>query len=171
MKRDTPLWDRMKSIRLPDKAALWIAAFVTFAVLCLILLLTLKPLILKLLFLLLGLGAAGYCWVMVESRRISLKPKQADSAAVPSPEAPAAVETRDEAPEQLGTAAGAAEAIQAVRESEPQVFVSDKGDKFHLDRNCVGLRFADAVRTMTEEEALSLKRKLCSKCRPKSAAR
>ncbi len=168
MKRDIPLWDRVKGIRVPDKAALWIAVFVAFAALCFILLLTLKPLILKLLFLLLGLGAAGYCWVMVESRRISLKPKQTAPAPRPSPKAPAE-ETAVEAPRQAQTGDSSEEIPQPALQDEPQVFVSDKGDKFHLDRQCVGLRFADSVRTMTREEAVLLKRKPCSKCGPKAA--
>lgn len=167
MKRDTPLPDRMKNIHLPDKAALWIAAFVAFAVLCFILLLTLKPLILKLLFLLLGIGAAGYCWIMVESRRITPKPRQAASAATPSLDVPAA-ETKNETPEQIKTAANAAEEPRPGGQDGHLVFVSEKGDKFHLDKKCVGLRFADIVRTMTEEEAVSLQRKPCSKCRPKT---
>jgi hypothetical protein len=168
MKRDTPLSERMKNIRIPDKAALWIIAFVAFAVLCLILLFAVKPLILKLLFLLLGIGAAGYCWILIESRRITPKSGQAASVPSPSPDVPAAKKRR-EAPEQIKTAAGTAEDPQPAGRDEHLVFVSEKGDRFHFDRQCVGLRFADSVQTMTEEEAVSLKRTPCSKCRPKAS--
>ena len=168
MKRDIPLPERMKNIRIPDKAALWIIAFVAFAVLCLILLFTVKPLILKLLFLLLGIGAAGYCWIMIESRRITPKPGQAASVPSPSPDAPA-TEKRSEAPEQIKTAAGAAGDPQPAGQDEHMVFVSEKGDKFHFDRACVGLRFADTIQTMTQVKAVSLKRTPCSKCQPNTS--
>ena len=168
MKRNTPLPERMKKIRLPDKAALWIIAFVAFAVLCLILLFTVKPLILKLLFLLLGIGAAGYCWIMIESKRITPKSGQAASATSPSVDVPAA-EKKSEAPEQIKTAADAAGDPQPSGQDEHLVFVSEKGDKFHFDRACVGLRFADTVQTMTQVKAVSLKRTPCSKCRPKTS--
>jgi hypothetical protein len=168
MKRNTPLPERMKNIRIPDKAALWILAFVAFTVLCLILLFAVKPLILKLLFLLLGIGAAGYCWILIESRRITPKSGQAASAASPSPDVPA-TEKRSEAPEQIKTEAGVAEDPQPAGRDEYLVFVSEKGDKFHFDRACVGLRFADSVQTMTQVKAVSLKRTPCSKCRPKAS--
>jgi hypothetical protein len=164
MKRNTPLPDRMKNIRLPDKAVLWIVAFVAFAVLCFI---TLKPWILKLLFLLLGIGTAGYCWIMIESRRITLKPRQVVFPSVPSFDVLAA-ETRNETPEQIETADGAGEDPQPGEQDDHLVFISEKGDKYHLDRKCVGLRFADIVETLTEEKAVSLKRKPCSKCWPKA---
>ena len=167
MKRNTPLPDRMKNIRLPDKAVLWIVAFVAFAVLCLILLFTVKPFILKLLFLLLGIGTAGYCWIMIESRRTTPKPRQVASKSVPSPDVPAA-ETRNETPQQIETADGSGEDPQPGEQDDHLVFVSEKGDKYHLDRKCVGLRFADIVDTMNEEKAVSLKRKPCSKCWPKA---
>ena len=167
MKRNTPLPDRMRNIRLPDKAVLWIVAFVAFAVLCLILLFTVKPFILKLLFLLLGIGTAGYCWIMIESRRTTPKPRQVASKSVPSPDVPAA-ETRNETPQQIETADGSGEDPQPGEQDDHLVFVSEKGDKYHLDRKCVGLRFADIVDTMNEEKAVSLKRKPCSKCWPKA---
>jgi hypothetical protein len=167
MKRNTPLPDRMKNIRLPDKAFLWIVAFAAFAVLCFILLFTLKPWILKLLFLLLGIGTAGYCWIMIESRRITLKPRQVVFPSVPSFDVLAA-ETRNETPEQIETADGAGEDPQPGEQDDHLVFISEKGDKYHLDRKCVGLRFADIVETLTEEKAVSLKRKPCSKCWPKA---
>ena len=168
MKRNTPLPERMKNIHIPDKAALWIIAFVAFAVLCLILLFTVKPLILKLLFLLLGIGAAGYCCIMIESRRITPKSGPAASAASPSPDVPAAGK-RSEAPEQIKTTAVAAGDPQPVEQDEHMVFVSEKGDKFHFDRACVGLRFADTVQTMKQVKAVSLKRTPCSKCRPNTS--
>jgi hypothetical protein len=167
MKRNTPLPDRMKNIRLPDKAVLWIVTFVAFAVLCLILLITVKPFILKLLFLLLGIGTAGYCWIMIESRRTTPKPRQVASKSVPSPDVPVA-ETRNETPQQIETADGSGEDPQPGEQDDHLVFVSEKGDKYHLDRKCVGLRFADIVDTMNEEKAVSLKRKPCSKCWPKA---
>ena len=60
MKPDTPLPGRGKDIRPPDKALLWIAAFTALAALCFILALAVRPWIFKLLFLILGLGAAAY---------------------------------------------------------------------------------------------------------------
>ena len=167
MKPNIPPPDRMKDIRLPDKAVLWIVAFVSFALLCLILLFTVKPLILKLLFLLLGICTAGYCWIMIESRRITPKPRHVASQSVPSLDVPAA-EARNETPELIETADGAGEDPQPGNQSDHLVFVSEKGDKFHRDRKCIGLSFAEIVETMTEEKAVSFKRKPCSKCWSKS---
>ena len=167
MKRNTPLPDRMKNIRLPDKAVLWIVAFVAFAVLCLILLITVKPFILKLLFLLLGIGTAGYCWIMIESRRITPKPRRVVAVTVPSLGVQSA-ETKNDTPELIENADGAREDPQSGNQDDHLVFVSEKGDKYHLDRKCVGLRFANIVDTMNEEKAVSLKRKPCSKCWPKA---
>lgn len=170
MKPNIPLPDRIKNMRLPDKALLWIIVFAAFALLCLILLLTVPSLILKLLFLLLGIGAAGYCWIMVESRRITPKPGQAASPSAdsaPAPAAPAA-QKEDEAPELIRPEAPLSPDPQPGGQDEGLVFVSEKGDKYHRDRLCVGLRFADTVQTMTLENAVSLKRKPCSKCLPKT---
>lgn len=164
MKPDTPLPGRGKDIRPPDKALLWIAAFTALAALCFILALTVRPWIFKLLFLILGLGAAAYIWVMVESRRITPKPGQAASPSSPARDAPAAQES-DDAP-QLSQAADAAGPDE---QDKNTVFISDKGDKFHRDRQCVGLRFADSVQIIPLEQAESLGRKPCSKCRPKES--
>ena len=173
MKPDTPLPGRMKDLRLPDKALLWIIAFAAFAVACLILLLALRPWLLKLLFLILGIGAAGYCWILVESRRITPKPEQADAPSAPSatsspaPAEPAAQE-EDETPELIPHTDIGSREPQAGAQDENFVFISEKGDKYHRERLCVGLRFADAVQTMTREKAVLLKRKPCSKCWPKT---
>lgn len=164
MKPDNPLPGRGKDIRLPDKALLWIVAFAALAVLCFILLLTVKPWILKLLFLILGIGAAVYIWVMVESRRITLKPGQAASPPSPAQARPAAQES-DDAPE----LSQAADTAGPDEQDKNTVFISDKGDKFHRDRQCVGLRFADSVQIVPLEQAESLGRKPCSKCQPKES--
>lgn len=71
MDRNTPSSQPEKNIRLPDKALLWIVAFAGFGLLCLILVFVLKPWVLKVLFLLLLAGTAGYLWVMIQSRRIA----------------------------------------------------------------------------------------------------
>lgn len=157
---------RLKSI-LSDKNALWTVAFATLALLGVVLIFVAKPLIIKLLFLLIAIGAAVYCWLLMESRRMT--PKPARNASIPSPltEMPI-VEMESEIPETVKTEGASEESAQPIKKNEHLVFVSTKGDKYHLDRKCVGLRFADNVEEMGEEKAVSLKRKPCSKCGQKS---
>ncbi|MHC1786431.1 MAG: hypothetical protein AB9880_05180 [Christensenellales bacterium] len=182
MNKDSPLSDRLKSIHLPDKALLWIIAFVAFALLCLVLVFVFSPWLLKVLFLLLFLAASAYCWIMIESWRSTPKPRpMAPPAAAPAePEAEAAqpLQREDAAPHQTETE----DEAYAAADEEPDgksdqapgepveglVYVSGKGDKYHADSKCVGLRFADSIETMTEADALLLKRKPCSKCSPKT---
>lgn len=167
MKRNNPLLTRMKNIHLPDKNALWTVAFTALAVMSLILFFAVKPLILKLLFLLTAIGAAFYIWLLIESRRITPKPAKNVSTPGPLPET-LATETEDEAPERTEAGENDGESPQPLEQDEHLVFVSEKGDKYHLDRKCAGLRFADNVETMPVEKAISLNRKPCSKCRPKA---
>lgn len=166
MKRNNPHRARTKNQHLPDKNALWIIAFTAFAVLGVLLFFIVQPLILKLLFLLIAFGAAVYCWLLIESRRITPKPAQIDSQPVPSPETSSA-EAENGIPEQMEGGDGAGESPQPGGQDDHLVFVSGKGDKYHFDSKCVGLRFADAVEAMPEEQALSSNRKPCSKCWPK----
>ena len=146
---------------------IWIAAFAALAVLGVVLFFTAAPLILKLLFLLIAIGAAVYCWLLIESRRIAPKTVEKDSLPGPVPEAPPA-ESEEETPEMMEAGEDEGESPRPGGQDGRLVFVSEKGDKYHLDRECVGLRFADNVESMPEEQAATLNRKPCSKCRPKA---
>jgi len=177
----------MKSAHLPDRTLLWLIAFIVFATSCIVLFIILKPWILKILFLLLGLGAAGYSWVIMESRRITYTHNPDVSTAASPPDAAeeeaeretateaeaeeellVADDQDEQAAERLGAENGTVERAPPDAPEEGAVYVSDKGDKYHLDRQCVGLRFADKVETMGLQEAVSLNRKPCSKCRAKA---
>lgn len=213
MDRNTPSSQPEKNIRLPDKALLWIVAFAGFGLLCLILVFVLKPWVLKVLFLLLLAGTAGYLWVMIQSRRMA--PGRAGRDAPPAPpavsepsqgdedsqasqdEAPAPAgdevpwDTDEEGPPQAEFEADAPaqdmpDETDGEEDTEPQaedaaaadarpagqslgmVYVTEKGDKYHHDRECIGLRFADSVETLTPQEAAGLGRTPCSKCAPKA---
>ena len=175
MKRDNPLLTRVRGIRLLGRNTLWLAAFALLAVLGLVLVFTLKPWVLKLLFLLIAIGAVLYCWLLLEDRRSTPRPAKASSPPEPQNE-PAAVEAEDEAEDETEDEASGQEAADEVLEEgsesgeqgKPLVLVSEKGDKYHRDRKCMGLRFADSVEEMPEEEAAALDRKPCGICWPKA---
>jgi hypothetical protein len=167
MKRSFRHRARTKKQHLPDKNALWIVAFTALAIVGVILFFAVKPLIFKLLFLLIAIGAAVYCWLLIESRRIMPKPAKKSSLSGPLPETSVA-EVKNEMPEKMEGGDGAGEGPQPAEKDDHLVFISEKGDKYHFDRKCAGLRFADIVETMPEEKALSFNRKPCSKCWPKA---
>ena len=171
MKRDNPLLTRVRSIRLLGRNTLWLAAFALLAVLGLVLVFTLKPWVLKLLFLLIAIGAVLYCWLLLEDRRSTPRPAKASSPPEPQNE-PAAVESEDESEDEASGQEAADEVLKEGSEpgeqGKPLVLVSEKGDKYHSDRKCMGLRFADSVEEMPEEEAAALDRKPCGICWPKA---
>ena len=51
----------------------------------------------------------------------------------------------------------------------PLVFISEKGNKYHQDKACAGLRFADEIQKVSEEEAIALGRQACLRCQQKQA--
>ena len=53
--------------------------------------------------------------------------------------------------------------------NRPLVFISEKGNKYHQDKACAGLRFADEVQEISEEEAIALGRQACLRCQQKQA--
>ena len=171
MKRDNPLLTRVRSIRLLGKNTLWLAAFAALAVLGLVLVFTLKPWVLKLLFLLIAIGAVLYFWLLIEDRRST--PRPAKQAPPPEPQSePAAVEADDDESEDETSGQEAADEVsedgpEPGEQEKPLVLVSEKGDKYHRDRKCMGLRFADSLEEMPEEEAAALDRKPCGICWPK----
>jgi hypothetical protein len=160
------IFTRLKSI-LSDKNALWTVAFASLALLSVVLIFVVNPLILKLLFLLIAIGAAIYCWLLIESRRMTSKPTPKESSP-PSPSETSEIAMKNETHETAETEGVTGEDNQTIEQDGHLVFVSNKGDKYHLDRKCAGLRFADNVEEMTEESAVSLKRKPCSKCGKKA---
>ncbi len=160
------IFARLKSI-LYDKNALWTVAFALIALLSVVLIFVVNPLILKLLFLLIAIGAAIYCWLLIESRRMTPKPAPKESLP-PLPSETSEIEIHNETYETAETEGVTGEDSQPIEQDGHMVFVSEKGDKYHLDRKCAGLRFADNVEEMTEESAVSLKRKPCSKCGQKA---
>lgn len=170
MKRDNPLLTRVRSIRLLGKNTLWLAAFAALAVLGLVLVFTLKPWVLKLLFLLTAIGAVLYCWLLIEDRRSTPRPAKQTTPPEPQSE-PAAAETEDETEDEASGQEAADEVLvegsEPGEQEKPLVLVSEKGDKYHRDRKCMGLRFADSVEEMPEEEAAALDRKPCGICWPK----
>lgn len=166
MNRNHPLIARLKNGHL-DRNTLWIVAFTALFVLCAVLIFVVPPWVLKILFLLIAIGAAVYCWLLIQSRRITPKPAQTGSVPAPSSEKQAA-DAESETPGTTEPEGGAEEVPPDGGENERPVFISEKGDKYHLDKKCVGLRFADSIETMDEEKAISLNRKRCSKCWPKA---
>ncbi len=169
MNRNHPLIARLKNGH-PDRNALWIVAFTALFLLCAVLFFVVPPWVLKILFLLIAIGAAVYCWLLIQSRRITPKPAQTGSVPAPSVEEQATdtTDAENEAAETPKPEGGAEEVPPDGGEDEHQVFISEKGDKYHLDKKCVGLRFADSIETMDEAKAVSLSRKRCSKCWPKA---
>ena len=51
-----------------------------------------------------------------------------------------------------------------IEPNRPLVFISEKGNKYHQDKSCAGLRFADEVQEISEEEAIALGRQACLRC-------
>lgn len=182
MKRENPLLARLKGIRLQDRNALWLAAFTALAVLCLILAIAVGPFLLRLLFVLIMIGAVLYCWLLIQDRR-NMPRRAHEPVPEPSSEEPATGMPQEaEVPEPAGEPGGeadpeiSAESPQEPATEDPQpgkqaaspVLVSDKGDKYHRNRKCMGLRFADSLTEMTEAEAEALGRKPCGICWPKA---
>ena len=46
------------------------------------------------------------------------------------------------------------------------VFISDKGEKYHCNSDCRGLRFADNISGVTKEAAIAMGRTPCAFCYP-----
>ncbi|MDD2562015.1 MAG: hypothetical protein PHG11_06795 [Eubacteriales bacterium] len=189
MKRESPHLARVKGRRLPDRNACWLAAFAATAVLALVLAIIVKPWLLKVLFVLVMIGAVLYCWLMIQDRRNMPKPAPEPLPRQPKedPGTGASPETEEPEPDgEPGSVDGqevsgelaveassglslesALEGPQADEQSEPPVLVSDKGDKYHRNRKCQGLRFANSLEEMPEAEAEALGRKPCGICWPK----
>ena len=162
MKPKDPVLTRLKN-KQPGRTGLWLVAFAALAVLSLVFLIIAKSWILKLLFLLITVGAGFYCWLLIESMKIA--PKRAKMAS-PSNASPLPSQAEAEG-EVYETEDGEVFVEETTPPDEPRaggVFVTEKGDKYHLDRNCSGLRFADSVEEMTVEQAVSASRKPCSLC-------
>ncbi len=153
---------RKGSIPQIDKNALWTVGFALLAVACLVLIIVVPNTLLRVLFLIIAIGAGVYCWLMILDRRGRPKAVKPAEPAMETAEEPAPVEVKAAEEQPEGKATG-----ETAEPSGPVVFVSSKGDKYHRGRDCVGLRFADDVDTIAEEEAVRLGRKPCSKCLPK----
>lgn len=178
MKRENPLSARLKDMRPQDRNALWLAAFAALAVLCLVLIIAVGLLLLRLLFVLLMIGAVLYCWILLQDRRnmprqarepvpgpsFEEPPKDAD---IPKPDGEpdgeADPEDSEEPPQEP-----VPNDPEPEKQAEAPVLVSDRGDKYHRNRQCLGLRFADSVAEMPEAEAEALGRKRCGICWPRA---
>ncbi|HSK69328.1 MAG TPA: hypothetical protein VLA21_08735 [Candidatus Limnocylindria bacterium] len=171
MSQDNPNRSRREGGSLVDRNAFLAAAFAMVVVLCIVLMIILPPWYLKLLFLLVAVGAGVYFWLMIVDRQG--RPKAAATASqlrtaaeVLEKQAEAVEEEAEEAEEE---AEEEKEAPRAAARSGSVVYVTEKGDKYHLDRDCAGLRFAEDVDTMTEKEAKALNREPCSRCAVENA--
>ena len=84
-------------------------------------------------------------------------PEQEDPSA--EPEQKEDMPEQEDAPEDADT-----NSAPNLEPNRPIVFISEKGNKYHQDKSCAGLRFADEIQKVSEEEAIALGRQACLRC-------
>ena len=177
MKQDNPLLSRVRTAITSNKNLLGLVASLILTVICLVLVFTVNHWIAKVFFAVITIGAALFSRLLFEGLRI----KQTYEKKKPLPETPQSV-VEDEFSDQIeGLDAQEEEeeeeeeeAAEEIRDMEfpprhdpkgQQVFISEKGNKYHQDKECTGLRFADVIQEISEDEALALGRQACMRCR------
>ena len=174
MEQDDTLLSRIKNALASNKNVLGLVASYLLMLLCLVLFFSVNHWIAKLLLALIAIGAALFSRFLLEALRITRKyekekqlppmpaPEQEDQSA--EPEQKAEMPEQEDAGEDTDT-----NSVPNLEPNRPIVFISEKGNKYHQDKACAGLRFADEVQEVFEEEAIALGRQACLRCQQKQA--
>ena len=174
MEQDDTLLSRVKNALASNKNVLGLVASYLLMLLCLVLFFSVNHWIAKLLLALIAIGAALFSRFLLEALRITRKyekekqlppmpaPEQEDQSA--EPEQKAEMPEQEDAEEDSDT-----NSSPNLEPNRPIVFISEKGNKYHQGKACAGLRFADEVQEVFEEEAIALGRQACLRCRQKQA--
>ena len=169
MEQDDTLLSRVKNALASNRNVLGLVASYLLMLLCLVLFFSVNHWIAKLLLALIAIGAALFSRFLLEALRIKKKyekekqlppmpaPEQEDPSA--EPEQKEDMQEQEEAEEDADT-----NSAQNLEPNRPLVFISEKGNKYHQDKACAGLRFADEVQEVSEEEAIALGRQACLRC-------
>ena len=178
MKQDNPLLSRVRTAITSNKNLLGLVASLILTVICLVLVFTVNHWIAKVFFAVITIGAALFSRLLFEGLRI----KQTYEKKKPLPETPQSVvedefsdpiegldaQEEEEEEEEEEEAAEEKRDMESPLPPDPegqQVFISEKGNRYHQDKACTGLRFADVVQEISEDEALALGRQACMRCR------
>ena len=172
MEQDDTLLSRVKNALASNKNVLGLVASYLLMLLCLVLFFSVKHWIAKLLLALIAIGAALFSRFLLEALRITRKyekEKHLPAAPLPEledqsaePELKEDMQEQEEAEEDADT-----NSAPNLEPNRPLVFISEKGNKYHQDKSCAGLRFADEVQEVSEEEAIALGRQACLRCQQK----
>lgn len=167
MEQDDTLLSRVKNALASNKNVLGLVASSVLTILCLILFFTVNHWAAKVLFALIAIVAALFSWFLLEALRITQKYKKGKHVhAMPAPE----LENRSADPEQEDAQENMdSNSAPSLEPNRPLVFISEKGNKYHQDKACAGLRFADEIQEVSEEEAIALGRQACLRCQQKQA--
>ena len=174
MEQDDTLLSRVKNALASNKNVLGLVASYLLMLLCLVLFFSVNHWIAKLLLALIAIGAALFSRFLLEALRITRKyekEKQLPPMPAPEQEDPSAEqELKEDMPEQEDAGEDSdTNSSPNLAPNRPIVFISEKGNKYHQDKACAGLRFADEVQEVSEEEAIALGRQACLRCRQKQA--
>ena len=174
MEQDDTLLSRVKNALASNKNVLGLVASYLLMLLCLVLFFSVNHWIAKLFLALIAIGAALFSRFLLEALRIKKKyekEKHLPAAPLPEledqsaePELKEDMQEQEEAEEDADT-----NSAPNIEPNRPLVFISEKGNKYHQDKSCAGLRFADEVQEVSEEEAIALGRQACLRCRQKQA--
>ena len=174
MEQDDTLLSRVKNALASNKNVLGLVASYLLMLLCLVLFFSVNHWIAKLFLALIAIGAALFSRFLLEALRIKKKyekEKHLPAAPLPEledqsaePELKEDMQEQEEAEEDADT-----NSAQNLEPNRPIVFISEKGNKYHQDKSCAGLRFADEVQEVSEEEAIALGRQACLRCQQKQA--
>ena len=172
MEQDDTLLSRVKNALASNKNVLGLVASYLLMLLCLVLFFSVNHWIAKLLLALIAIGAALFSRFLLEALRIKKKyekEKHLPAAPLPEledqsaePELKEDMQEQEEAEEDADT-----NSAPNIEPNRPLVFISEKGNKYHQDKSCAGLRFADEIQKVSEEEAIALGRQACLRCRQK----
>ena len=169
MEQDDTLLSRVKNALASNKNVLGLVASYLLMLLCLVLFFSVNHWIAKLFLALIAIGAALFSRFLLEALRITRKykkEKQLPPMPAPEQEDPSAEpELNEDMPEQEDAPEDAdTDSAPNIEPNRPLVFISEKGNKYHQDKACAGLRFADEVQEVSEEEAIALGRQACLRC-------
>lgn len=180
MEQDDTLLSRVKNALASNKNVLGLVASYLLMLLCLVLFFSVNHWIAKLFLALIAIGAALFSRFLLEALRIKRnyeKEKHRPAAPLPELEDQSADRTekedmmvkedlteQEDAPEDADT-----NSAPNIEPNMPLVFISEKGNKYHQDKACAGLRFADEIQKVSEEEAIALGRQACLRCQQKQA--
>ena len=174
MEQDDTLLSRVKNALASNKNVLGLVASYLLMLLCLVLFFSVNHWIAKLFLALIAIGAALFSRFLLEALHIKKKyekEKHLPAAPLPELEDPSAEpEQKEEMPEQEDAPEDTdTDNAPNLAPNRPIVFISEKGNKYHQDKACAGLRFADEVQEVSEEEAIALGRQACLRCQQKQA--